>query len=177
MTGSIFAELFRRLRRSQNRFGCTDDADFDSAPFASLYEVLGGLLVGSLFGIPLGILFGSRRSFMQVMEPMILYLAVVPKIIVFRSLFYFSESGRTQACGGRHRRVFSHRAADDHRNARGPASFLDVGLSARVRSRSQPSYLPAIAGYVFTGLQLDWVQRSPAPCWRKRRSPERGSDS
>jgi NitT/TauT family transport system permease protein len=56
---------------------------------ASLYEVGGGLLLGTLTGIPLGVVFGSRRSFIQVMEPIILYLAVVPKIVIFPIFILF----------------------------------------------------------------------------------------
>ncbi|HSF58412.1 MAG TPA: hypothetical protein VLD83_10095, partial [Candidatus Binatia bacterium] len=68
--GSIFAELFPPITEILQSLWI-----YVSTPIliphlaASLYEVLGGLLVGALFGIPLGVIFGSRLSFMEVTEP------------------------------------------------------------------------------------------------------------
>ena len=136
MTGSIFAELFPPITEIIKSLWL-----YLTTPiliphlYASLYEVLGGLLVGSLFGIPLGILFGSRRSFMQVMEPMILYLAVVPKIIVFPVFILFLGIGTHSKLA-----------------VAAIAAFFPLGASTlKIATRI---YLPAIAGYVFTGLRI-----------------------
>jgi NitT/TauT family transport system permease protein len=56
---------------------------------ASLYEVGGALGIAALSGIPLGILWGSRRSWLEVVEPLILYAAVVPKIVIFPVFILF----------------------------------------------------------------------------------------
>src|SRR5689334_3999475 len=56
---------------------------------ASLYEVGGAIAVAVLFGVPLGILWGSRRSWLAIVEPLILYAAVVPKIVVFPIFILF----------------------------------------------------------------------------------------
>ena len=56
---------------------------------ASLYEVGGAIAIASLFGIPLGILWGSKRSWLEIVEPLILYAAVVPKIVIFPVFILF----------------------------------------------------------------------------------------
>ncbi len=56
---------------------------------ASLYEVGGALSLAALTGIPLGILWGSRSSWLQIVEPLILYAAVVPKIVIFPVFILF----------------------------------------------------------------------------------------
>jgi len=56
---------------------------------ASLYEVGGAIALAAVSGIPLGILWGSRRSWLEVVEPLILYAAVVPKIVIFPIFILF----------------------------------------------------------------------------------------
>src|SRR5688500_15991182 len=56
---------------------------------ASLYEVGGALAFAALTGIPLGILWGSRQSWLEIVEPLILYAAVVPKIVIFPVFILF----------------------------------------------------------------------------------------
>ena len=50
---------------------------------ASGRAVGGALILGALTSIPLGIICGSRRSWLEVVEPLILYAAVLPKIVIF----------------------------------------------------------------------------------------------
>ena len=56
---------------------------------ASLYEVGGAIAIAALLGIPLGILWGSKQSWMEIVEPLILYAAVVPKIVIFPVFILF----------------------------------------------------------------------------------------
>jgi NitT/TauT family transport system permease protein len=60
---------------------------------ASLYEVGGGALLGALLGIPVGVVFGSRAALIALSEPLILYLAVIPKIIVLPIFILFLGIG------------------------------------------------------------------------------------
>src|SRR6516162_4314094 len=60
---------------------------------ASLYEIGGALALASILGIPLGILWGSRRSWLEIVEPLILYAAVVPKIVIFPVFILFLGIG------------------------------------------------------------------------------------
>ena len=56
---------------------------------ASLYEVGGAIAIAAAFGVPLGILWGSKRSWLEIVEPLILYAAVVPKIVIFPVFILF----------------------------------------------------------------------------------------
>src|SRR6185436_14899670 len=56
---------------------------------ASLYEVGGAIAIAALGGVPLGILWGSKRSWLEIVEPLILYAAVVPKIVIFPVFILF----------------------------------------------------------------------------------------
>jgi ABC-type nitrate/sulfonate/bicarbonate transport system permease component len=49
----------------------------------------GAIAVAALSGIPLGILWGSKRSWLEIAEPLILYAAVVPKIVIFPVFILF----------------------------------------------------------------------------------------
>jgi NitT/TauT family transport system permease protein len=125
--------------------------------YASLYEVLGGLFVGAGLGIPLGILFGSRRSFMEVMEPLILYLAVVPKIIVFPVFILFLGIGtHSKLAVGAIAAFFPIALLTIAGMREVRPVFLDVArtLGAGKLKIATKVYLPAITGYVFTGLRI-----------------------
>ena len=60
---------------------------------ASLYEIGGALGLATLCGVPLGILWGSRQRWLEVVEPLILYAAVVPKIVIFPIFILFLGIG------------------------------------------------------------------------------------
>lgn len=125
--------------------------------YASLYEVLGGLLIGALGGIPLGIIFGSRRSFIQVTEPIILYLAVVPKIIVFPVFILFLGIGTHSKLAVAAIAAFFPIVLLTIAGMREVRPvFLDLArtLGASQLKIATKVYLPAITGYVFTGLRI-----------------------
>ena len=124
---------------------------------ASLYEVGGGLLLGTLSGIPLGVVFGSRRSFIQVMEPLILYLAVVPKIIVFPIFILFLGIGTGSKLAVAAIASFFPIVLLTIAGMREVRPvYLDVArtLGASKFQVAAQVYLPAIAGYVFTGVRI-----------------------
>jgi ABC-type nitrate/sulfonate/bicarbonate transport system permease component len=156
--GSIFAELFPPITEILRSLWV-----YVSTPIliphlsASLYEVLGGLLVGALFGIPLGVIFGSRLSFTQVTEPIILYLAVVPKIIVFPVFILFLGIGtHSKLAVGAIAAFFPIALLTIAGMREVRPVFLDVArtLGASKLKIATNVYLPAIAGYVFTGLRI-----------------------
>jgi ABC-type nitrate/sulfonate/bicarbonate transport system permease component len=124
---------------------------------ASLYEVGGGLLLGTLSGIPLGIIFGSRRSFIEVMEPIILYLAVVPKIVIFPIFILFLGIGTGSKLAVAAIASFfpiTLLTIAGMREVR--PVYLDVARTLRASKLQIAAkvYLPAIAGYVFTGVRI-----------------------
>jgi ABC-type nitrate/sulfonate/bicarbonate transport system permease component len=123
----------------------------------SFYEVGGGLLLGTLSGIPLGVIFGSRRSFIQVMEPIILYLAVVPKIIVFPIFILFLGIGTgSKLAVGAIASFFPIVLLTIAGMREVKPVYLDVArtLGASKLQIAANVYLPAIAGYVFTGVRI-----------------------
>jgi ABC-type nitrate/sulfonate/bicarbonate transport system permease component len=124
---------------------------------ASFYEVFGGLLIGALLGIPLGILFGSRHSFIRVSEPIILYLAVVPKIIVFPVFILFLGIGTHSKLAVAAIAAFFPIVLLTIAGMREVRPvFIDVArtLGAGKLKIATGVYLPAITGYVFTGLRI-----------------------
>ena len=124
---------------------------------ASLYEVGGGLFLGALCGIPLGIIVGSQRSLMRVMEPIILYLAVVPKIIIFPIFILFLGIGTgSKLAVGAIAAFFPIVLLTIAGMREVKPVYLDVARTLRA-SRLQLAtkvYLPAITGYVFTGVRI-----------------------
>ena len=157
-TGGIFSELFPPITEIlQSFWHYLTTAILLPHLQASLYEVLGGLLVGALFGIPLGILFGTRRIFMRVMEPIILYLAIVPKIIVFPVFILFLGIGtHSKLAVGAIAAFFPIALLTITGMREVRPVFLDVArtLGASTLKIATRIYLPAIAGYVFTGLRI-----------------------
>lgn len=124
---------------------------------ASLYEVGGGLLVGGLVGIPLGVLFGSQRDLMQLMEPLILYLAVVPKIIIFPIFILLLGIGTgSKLAVGAIAAFFPIVLLTIAGMREIRPVFLDVArtFGASALQIATKVYLPAITGYVFTGLRI-----------------------
>jgi len=124
---------------------------------ASLYEVGGAIAIASLFGIPLGILWGSKRSWLEIVEPLILYAAVVPKIVIFPVFILFlGIDVQSKLAIGAIAAFF-------------PVSLLTIAGMREVKPvyvevartlRATPLqiaknvYLPAIAGQVFTGIRI-----------------------
>jgi len=124
---------------------------------ASFYEVGGGFLIGTLLGVPLGVILGSRRSVIAVTEPLILYLAVIPKIIIFPIFILFFGIGvQSKLAVGASAAFF-------------PISLLTIAGMREVRpiylsvARSVGAtqlkiatqiYLPSVMAYVFAGLRL-----------------------
>jgi len=91
---------------------------------ASLYEVGGAIAIAAVSGVPLGILWGSKKTWLEIVEPLILYAAVVPKIVIFPVFILFL-------------------GIDVH-------SKLAVGAIAAFF----PISLLTIAGQVFTGIRI-----------------------
>lgn len=124
---------------------------------ASLYAVGGGLFFGALCGIPLGVIFGSRRILTQLMEPLILYLAVVPKIIIFPIFILLLGIGAGSKLAVAAIAAFFPIVLLTIAGMREIRPvFLDVArtLGANKLQIATKVYLPAITGYVFTGLRI-----------------------
>jgi ABC-type nitrate/sulfonate/bicarbonate transport system permease component len=124
---------------------------------ASLYEVCGGLLLGTLCGIPLGVIFGSRQSFIEVMEPIILYLAVVPKIVIFPIFILFLGIGTgSKLAVGAIASFFPIVLLTIAGMREVKPVYLDVArtLGANKLQLARKVYLPAIAGYIFIGVRI-----------------------
>ncbi len=124
---------------------------------ASLYEVGGAIVIAVVLGVPLGILWGSRRSWLAIVEPLILYAAVVPKIVVFPIFILFlGIDVHSKLAVGAIAAFF-------------PVSLLTIAgmrdvkkvyVEAARMAGAGPwqiaarVYLPAIAGPVFTGIRI-----------------------
>ncbi len=157
-TGLLFPELFPSFNSIlQSLFTHVTTPMLIPHLKASLHAVGGGLFLGAFCGIPLGIVFGSRRTLMQLMEPLILYLAVVPKIIIFPIFILLLGIGTGSKLAVAAIAAFFPIVLLTIAGMREIRPvFLDVArtLGANKLQIAAKVYLPAITGYVFTGLRI-----------------------
>ena len=124
---------------------------------ASLYEVGGALALAALSGIPLGILWGSRQSWLEIVEPLILYAAVVPKIVIFPVFILFlGIDVHSKLAVGAIAAFFPISLLTIAGMREVKRVYVDVARTAgaSVYQIAMHVYLPAIAGQVFTGIRI-----------------------
>jgi NitT/TauT family transport system permease protein len=157
-TGILFAELFPSLISILESLWV-----YVTTPIAvphldaSGRAVGGALFLGALTGIPLGIICGSRRGWLEVAEPLILYAAVVPKIVIFPIFILFLGIGVSSKLAVGAIAAFFPIALLTIAGMRDVKRvYIDVARSmgASALQIGARVYLPAIAGQVFTGLRL-----------------------
>ena len=157
-TGILFADLFPpvlEILQSLWRFLTTPLL----LPHikASLYEVGGALALAALTGIPLGILWGSRRSWLEIVEPLILYAAVVPKIVIFPVFILFlGIDVHSKLAVGAIAAFFPISLLTIAGMREVKKVYVDVARTAGASPYQIAAhvYLPAIAGQVFTGIRI-----------------------
>jgi ABC-type nitrate/sulfonate/bicarbonate transport system permease component len=123
----------------------------------SLYEVGGALLLAAATGIPLGILFGSRQNWYQIAEPLILYAAVVPKIVIFPIFILFLGIGvGSKLAVGAIAAFFPIALLTIAGMREVKKVYVDVArmVGASAFQIATRIYLPAIAGQIFTGIRI-----------------------
>jgi ABC-type nitrate/sulfonate/bicarbonate transport system permease component len=157
-TGILFADLFPPISEILQSL-----STYVTTPImlphlkASLYEVAGALALATLFGIPLGILWGSRNSWVQIVEPLILYAAVVPKIVIFPVFILFlGIDVHSKLAVGAIAAFFPISLLTLAGMREVKKVYVDVARSAGASAYQIATrvYLPAIAGQVFTGLRI-----------------------
>lgn len=124
---------------------------------ASLYEVGGAVLIAAVTGIPLGILWGSRQSWLAIVEPLILYAAVVPKIVIFPVFILFlGIDVHSKLAVGAIAAFFPISLLTIAGMREVKRVYVDVARSAGASAYQIASrvYLPAIAAQVFTGVRI-----------------------
>jgi NitT/TauT family transport system permease protein len=124
---------------------------------ASLYEVGGAIAVAALSGIPLGILWGSKRSWLEIVEPLILYAAVVPKIVIFPVFILFlGIDVHSKLAVGAIAAFFPISLLTIAGMREVKKVYVDVArtIGATPVQIAKNVYLPAIAGQVFTGIRI-----------------------
>jgi NitT/TauT family transport system permease protein len=124
---------------------------------ASLYEVGGAIAIAALSGIPLGILWGSKRSWLEVVEPLILYAAVVPKIVIFPVFILFlGIDVHSKLAVGAIAAFFPISLLTIAGMREVKRVYVDVArtMGASAMQIATRVYLPAIAGQVFTGIRI-----------------------
>lgn len=124
---------------------------------ASLYEIGGALALATAFGIPLGILWGSRRSWLAIVEPLILYAAVVPKIVIFPVFILFlGIDVHSKLAVGAIAAFFPISLLTMAGMREVKRVYVDVARSAGASAFQIATrvYLPAIAAQVFTGVRI-----------------------
>ena len=157
-TGVLFAELFPPLvdiLQSLWRYVTTPLI----LPHlrASLYEVGGALALAMALGIPLGIVWGSRPSWLAVVEPLILYAAVVPKIVIFPVFILFlGIDVHSKLAVGAIAAFFPISLLTMAGMREVKRVYVDVARSTGATGYQIATrvYLPAIAGQVFTGIRI-----------------------
>lgn len=125
--------------------------------WASFYAVGGGFLIGTLLGVPLGVILGGRRALIEVSEPLILYLAVIPKIIIFPIFILFFGIGVQSKLAVSASAAFfpiSLLTIAGMREVR--PIYLSVARSVRAPQFKIATqiYLPSVMAYVFAGLRI-----------------------
>jgi ABC-type nitrate/sulfonate/bicarbonate transport system permease component len=157
-TGILFAELFPPLIEIMRSLWT-----YVTTPLilphlkASLYEVGGALGLAALFGIPLGILWGSRTSWLEIVEPLILYAAVVPKIVIFPVFILFlGIDVHSKLAVGAIAAFFPISLLTIAGMREVKQVYVDVARTAGAGAYQIATrvYLPAIAGQVFTGIRI-----------------------
>ena len=124
---------------------------------ASLYEVGGAIALAAVTGIPLGILFGSRSSWHRIAEPLILYAAVVPKIVIFPIFILFlGIDVHSKLAVGAIAAFFPIVLLTIAGMRDVKKVYVDVArmIGADSWQIATRVYLPAIAGPVFTGIRI-----------------------
>lgn len=124
---------------------------------ASLYEVGGAIAIAALSGIPLGILWGSKRSWLEIVEPLILYAAVVPKIVIFPVFILFlGIDVHSKLAVGAIAAFFPISLLTIAGMREVKKVYVDVArtIGATRVQIAKNVYLPAIAGQVFTGIRI-----------------------
>ena len=124
---------------------------------ASLYEIGGALVLASVLGIPLGILWGSRSTWLEIVEPLILYAAVVPKIVIFPVFILFLGIGvHSKLAVGAIAAFFPIALLTIAGMRDIKKVYVDVArtMGATRLQLAVHVYLPAIAGQVFAGIRI-----------------------
>ena len=124
---------------------------------ASLYEVGGAIAIAALLGIPLGILWGSKQSWLEIVEPLILYAAVVPKIVIFPVFILFlGIDVHSKLAVGAIAAFFPISLLTIAGMREVKKVYVDVARTIGVTPAKIAThvYLPAIAGQVFTGIRI-----------------------
>jgi ABC-type nitrate/sulfonate/bicarbonate transport system permease component len=124
---------------------------------ASLYEVGGALALAVLIGVPAGIVCGGRRGWFQVAEPLILYAAVVPKIVIFPIFILFlGIDVHSKLAVGAIAAFFPIVLLTLAGVREVKRVYIDVArtVGATPYQVAAHVYLPAVAGQVFTGIRI-----------------------
>ncbi len=124
---------------------------------ASLYEVGGAIGIAIICGVPLGILWGSRQSWLEIVEPLILYAAVVPKIVIFPIFILFlGIDVHSKLAVGAIAAFFPISLLTIAGMREVKRVYVDVArtVGATPLQIATRVYLPAIAGQVFTGIRI-----------------------
>lgn len=121
------------------------------------YEVGGAILLAALLGVPLGILWGSRKSWLEIVEPLILYAAVVPKIVIFPVfILLLGIDVQSKLAVGAIAAFFPISLLTIAGMREVKKVYVEVArtVGATPFQIATKVYLPAIAGQVFTGIRI-----------------------
>jgi NitT/TauT family transport system permease protein len=113
--------------------------------------------IAGALGIPLGILWGSKRSWLEIVEPLILYAAVVPKIVIFPVFILFlGIDVHSKLAVGAIAAFFPISLLTIAGMREVKQVYVDVArtVGASPVQIARSIYLPAIAGQVFTGIRI-----------------------
>lgn len=121
------------------------------------YEVGGAIVLAALLGVPLGILWGSRKSWLEIVEPLILYAAVVPKIVIFPVfILLLGIDVQSKLAVGAIAAFFPISLLTIAGMREVKKVYVEVArtVGATPYQIATKVYLPAIAGQVFTGIRI-----------------------
>lgn len=121
------------------------------------YEVGGAILLAALLGVPLGILWGSRKRWLEIVEPLILYAAVVPKIVIFPVfILLLGIDVQSKLAVGAIAAFFPISLLTIAGMREVKKVYVEVArtVGATPYQIAMKVYLPAIAGQIFTGIRI-----------------------
>ena len=157
-TGLLFAELFPPCSAMlQSLWSYVTTPLILPHLKASLYEVGGALIFAAAYRHPTRYSVGQPAKLVQIVEPLILYAAVVPKIVIFPIFILFlGIDVHSKLAVGAIAAFFPISLLTIAGMREVKKVYVDVARTAGASAFQIATriYLPAIAGQIFTGIRI-----------------------
>ncbi|RKN03471.1 ABC transporter permease [Streptomyces radicis] len=157
LSGAGADDFFPHLWTLAAAFGDVLTSDFAGDVGVTLFQLFWGASIGIVVGLVLGLLLATRPLVREIVEPLLVYLSTVPKIVLYPVFLLFlsvgTESKIAMAAFGAFFPVVLHTlgAVSDVRPVWLNAARL---LHTSGGQRMRHVYIPAMAPTMFAGVRL-----------------------